>query len=743
MSADKKLDYAQKALRLIRQGFSPIPIVPPILLGNAKGTKRKEIETARNKGRGAGKRPTISKWQVHCHKCLNKDQVAKLFPEDSTQIGVACGYKGLTGFDFDTDNKELLKAALNYFKQSASGTIVRKKGKRGFTIFICCPKLNRSHKVLFTNGHLDILHIGRQSVIPPSIHPDTERPYEWADKSTLYNTPQTELAKINLGEMELLIALGENLAPWITDRTKERAEAAPELKRKVRKDELSRYEAYARTGLKSECKKLADTDEGFRGRQSFNSACALGKYIWHGILEEQQVIDDLADACVTNGLITTDGDKTVRSRIERGFSYAEDDSLPDLGNSSNDSAPPDDHKKSTDSQGTIALRPPKPYRLIGLKNTPQKEFLYGTHYARKYLSVTIAKPNTGKTSLLLVEAVSMASGVPLLGITPTDQLGVWYYGLEDPFEDLQRRTEAAAEHYKSVRRQVDIENRLFLTSGRDEGHELLIAHQKNGDIEIAVPVVELLKKYIIENEIDVLIIDPFVKCHAIDENTNILIDKVAKLWAQIANDCNCSIELSHHPRKTGNQPVTIEDARGASALIGAARGKRVLNRMTMADWEQTQKTDRPVTEDDKQHFIRIDSETNLSPATKASWIHIETQRSSNGHSEGVATQWDFPMMEDLVAASDEINDALKLISKGGPWRKSAQSTNEQWIGVPIAKALKLDPKNKMHRKQLTDLIDEWLKDGILKEITVKGANGKMRPYIEAGHYSASNNEGSF
>jgi RecA-family ATPase len=57
-------------------------------------------------------------------------------------------------------------------------------------------------------------------------------------------------------------------------------------------------------------------------------------------------------------------------------------------------------------------------------------------------------------------------------------------------------------------------------------------------------------------------------------------------WAAIAEQTNCSIELIHHSRKTNNNETTVEDARGASALLAAARSVRTINVMTKAEAEK-------------------------------------------------------------------------------------------------------------------------------------------------------------
>jgi 2,3-bisphosphoglycerate-independent phosphoglycerate mutase len=79
---------------------------------------------------------------------------------------------------------------------------------------------------------------------------------------------------------------------------------------------------------------------------------------------------------------------------------------------------------------------------------------------------------------------------------------------------------------------------------------------------------------------------PHLSSHGVSENDNGAIDRVAKTWAKIAEETNCSIELVHHSRKTNGNEVTVEDSRGAVALLSAARSARVLNQMTKDEGER-------------------------------------------------------------------------------------------------------------------------------------------------------------
>ena len=160
------------------------------------------------------------------------------------------------------------------------------------------------------------------------------------------------------------------------------------------------------------------------------------------------------------------------------------------------------------------------------RTIPPREWLYGRHLIRRFLSTTVAPGAVGKSSLVLVEAIAMVTGRPLLGITPPRPMRVWYANLEDPLEETERRVAAICLHYGIEAH--ELEGRLFLDSGRTA--EIIIATRQRDGVKIAEPVIEDLTISMAENAIDHMVIDPFVSSHRVTENANDEIDIVAKAW---------------------------------------------------------------------------------------------------------------------------------------------------------------------------------------------------------------------
>ena len=128
---------------------------------------------------------------------------------------------------------------------------------------------------------------------------------------------------------------------------------------------------------------------------------------------------------------------------------------------------------------------------------PPREFVYGRHYARKYLSATVAPSGIGKTSLTIVNVMAMVSGRNLIGDKPHRPMRVWYWNGEDPREEIERRIAATCIHYKIG--PEDIEDRLFFNSGRDT--EIIIASQTKSGALIATPIENALTEAMIDGKI--------------------------------------------------------------------------------------------------------------------------------------------------------------------------------------------------------------------------------------------------
>jgi Bifunctional DNA primase/polymerase, N-terminal len=114
-------------------------------------------------------------------------------PQPGAGIGVRLGIQSdgtyLIAFDWDSDDAATEAMSSTIFPQT-----VTKWGGRGFTAFYRSkePVATRSFKI---GGRvaLQILSDGTQTVVPPTIHPDTKQPYAWGGKYQLFDLLMTDL----------------------------------------------------------------------------------------------------------------------------------------------------------------------------------------------------------------------------------------------------------------------------------------------------------------------------------------------------------------------------------------------------------------------------------------------------------------------------------------------------------------------------------------------------------------------
>ena len=74
-----------------------------------------------------------------------------------------------------------------------------------------------------------------------------------------------------------------------------------------------------------------------------------------------------------------------------------------------------------------------------------------------------------------------------------------------------------------------------------------------------------IERTIEKRKIDIVSLDPFVKAHAIEENSNSQIDDVIGILAGLADRFNVAVDIPHHAAKGPSDPGNANRGRGASA----------------------------------------------------------------------------------------------------------------------------------------------------------------------------------
>lgn len=153
------------------------------------------------------KRPAIEKWQEFCVNLADDETFKRWMRWKDMGIGVALGVaSNLIGVDYDYDVDGLHKQIEALLPFSP----VAKMGQKGCTRFY---QYNGQKSQSFSKGGqrvLDILSVGRQTVLPPTVHPDTQKPYVWLTDKTLANFTASELPHVTL---EAVYNIGKLITP--------------------------------------------------------------------------------------------------------------------------------------------------------------------------------------------------------------------------------------------------------------------------------------------------------------------------------------------------------------------------------------------------------------------------------------------------------------------------------------------------------------------------------------------------
>lgn len=369
-----------------------------------------------------------------------------------------------------------------------------------------------------------------------------------------------------------------------------------------------------------------------------------------------------------------------------------------------------------------------PYCWTDPRTIPTREWVYGRHLIRKFVSATVAPGGVGKTSLAIVETLAMVTGQELLNQKAYgENLRVWYLNLEDPRDEITRQVQAVCLHYEIE--PAELGDRLYVDSGREQ--EFVIAETLKDGTVLCRPVIDSITSELKTRNIDVLIIDPFVSSHMVSENDNGAMDLVVKQWGKIADAANCSIHLIHHTRKSMGGEITAESSRGAKALTDGCRSVRAINRMS------EEEATKAGVDNHRLYFRTYNDKANLAPPSeKADWFKLESVDLGNGGSGlsdtmGVVTAWEWPNPFDGMTVAD-LRKVQEVIHTGD-WRESAQS--DDWAGKAVAQALSLDLVDAHNKAKVKTFLRTWIKSGALVVVKKTDENRKGRPFVEVGEWA--------
>lgn len=297
---------------------------------------------------------------------------------------------------------------------------------------------------------------------------------------------------------------------------------------------------------------------------------------------------------------------------------------------------------------------------------PRRRWLVGSFAIRGQLTVLVAPPGAGKSALGIALGVAAATGRDeLIGEAVHESAKAWIWNNEDDRAELKRRLAAVMQQWRVT--PADLRGRLALNSGSER--PLVVARSNKDGVVQRLPDIDAVTEIVRREGIGLLVVDPFVQTHAVDENDNVQVKAVAALWREIARRCDCAVVLVHH---TGKPPAAAPDSwvgslsasRGASSLGGVARIVRTLFSMSEKDAERL-----CLPPEDRHRWVRLDdAKANLALASgEARWFERLSINIANGDEVGVLVPGD-PTPVAPSRTSDDVIEAALVEAIGDAWR---------------------------------------------------------------------------
>ena len=156
------------------------------------------------------KPPTIERWSEYCSRRPSDDEHARWMDWKASNVGLCLGEaSGVMALDFDDDVNGLHAAILAVVPDSP----VKKRGAKGFTAFYRHTG-EKSHGYSVGGKRvLDVLSGGRQTVLPPSLHPSGGS-YEWTTQLTLADVTPDQLPAIPQASLPMIASLFRPEPVW-------------------------------------------------------------------------------------------------------------------------------------------------------------------------------------------------------------------------------------------------------------------------------------------------------------------------------------------------------------------------------------------------------------------------------------------------------------------------------------------------------------------------------------------------
>jgi hypothetical protein len=212
---------------------------------------------------------------------------------------------------------------------------------------------------------------------------------------------------------------------------------------------------------------------------------------------------------------------------------------------------------------------------------------------------------------------------------------------------------------------------------------------------VRLPDIEAIIERVQAEGIGLLIVDPFVETHEVDENNNAQIKAVAAMWRDVARRGDCAVVIVHH---TGKPPPASPDAwtgslsasRGASSLGGVTRIMRTLFAMSQSDAGKF-----GLDAEERRLWVRLDdAKANLSLASGSTrWFKRVSITIANGEEVGALVPGDpnerAPQEDRGAEIEGALFEAIAAAWKAGAPLSEQPRAKDRYAPAIVGKGLRI------------------------------------------------------
>jgi RecA-family ATPase len=205
------------------------------------------------------------------------------------------------------------------------------------------------------------------------------------------------------------------------------------------------------------------------------------------------------------------------------------------------------HKEKRDEEAAAPELPPLVYADITREPIPPREWAVPDRIPVRNVAILSGEGSAGKSILLLQLCAAHVLARDWIGTLPTPG-PVIYLGCEDDDDEICRRLESIAVHYRVTRKQIAEEGLHVLAyAGRDA---TLAVADKSGRLR-ATQLFEQLKRDAIATKPKLIVLDTVADVFAGNENDRAQVRQFITILRGLALDASTTIVAASHPSLTG------------------------------------------------------------------------------------------------------------------------------------------------------------------------------------------------